>query len=174
MKELKECLACGNKDLKVYCDMGLMPLVNNLKESPEEIEHIFPLLVNECPLCTHKQLSVSVDRGLMFNDYLYQTGTSASHIDFFMDFIFDNCGKIFEYCSGTTIMSSMLINVFPSLIDATGKISYISPSQSLTPSYFFSSTRILELYPFSFRANAISYMCFIAALALPLVSYAKK
>jgi len=91
MKELKECLVCGNKELKVYCDLGLMPLVNNLKKSPEEKEHIFPLLVNECPICTHKQLSVSVNRELMFKDYLYQTGVSKEHLKFFSEFSYE-CG----------------------------------------------------------------------------------
>jgi len=86
MKQLNECLVCGNKNLKVYCDMGQMPLVNNLKGSPEEKDLIFPLLVNECPVCTHKQLSVSVDRELLFKDYFYQTGASQKHMDFFYEF----------------------------------------------------------------------------------------
>ena len=84
LKHLKECLVCGNT-LKVYCDLGEMPLVNNLKESPEQEDIKYPLVVMECS-CTHKQLSVAVDRGLLFKDYLYQTGASASHIEYFMDF----------------------------------------------------------------------------------------
>src|ERR1017187_8709429 len=85
--QLNNCLVCGNSDLKVFCDMGQMPLVNNLKESPQEKDLIFPLLVNECPVCTHKQLSISVDRDLLFKDYLYQTGVSKSHVDFFNKFV---------------------------------------------------------------------------------------
>jgi len=77
---------CGNKELNIFCDMGLMPLVNNLKVSPEKEDVKFPLVVNECLLCTHKQLSVAVDRELLFKDYLYQTGTSISHLDFLIDF----------------------------------------------------------------------------------------
>ena len=92
MKKLEECLVCGNKDLKVFCDIGKMPLVNNLKSAPDEEDLVFPLLVNECPLCTHKQLSVSVDRELMFKEYLYQTGVSKEHLNFFSKFSYE-CGE---------------------------------------------------------------------------------
>lgn len=92
MKELKECLVCGNKDLKVFCDMGQMPLVNNLKNSPDEKDILYPLVVMECLLCMHKQLSVSVDKELMFKNYLYQTGASVQHTNFFMDFVWEEIG----------------------------------------------------------------------------------
>ena len=82
LKHLKECLVCGNTDLKVYCDLGEMPLVNNLKNSPNQEDIKYPLVVMECS-CTHKQLSVAVDRALLFKDYLYQTGASQEHKDFF-------------------------------------------------------------------------------------------
>lgn len=87
MEEIKECLVCGNNNLIMYFSMGMMPLVNNLKNSPEEKENIFPLVVNQCPKCTHKQLSVSVDRELLFNNYLYKTNVSSSHRIFFNDFV---------------------------------------------------------------------------------------
>lgn len=83
-KELKECLVCGNQFLKKHLDLGIMPLVNNLTECIK-----YPLLVNECSVCTHRQLSISVDRELLYSDYLYQTGTSASHREFFRDFVGD-------------------------------------------------------------------------------------
>ncbi len=86
MKELKECLVCGG-GITPFFNMGKQPLVNNLKSSPQEEDSIFPLLVNECQSCSHKQLSISVDRELMFSNYLYQTGHSKSHREFFMRFV---------------------------------------------------------------------------------------
>lgn len=85
-KELGECLVCGYDDLITHCDLGMQPLVNNLKDTADAPEQQFPILVNVCPRCTHKQLSIAVDPKLMFTNYLYQTGTSESHKKFFWDF----------------------------------------------------------------------------------------
>lgn len=68
--------------------MGKMPLVNNLKKLPEQEDILYPLVINQCLVCSHKQLSVAVDRKLLFQDYLYKTGTSSTHIEFFMDFFY--------------------------------------------------------------------------------------
>jgi D-mycarose 3-C-methyltransferase len=86
MKELKQCLVCSSIKLKESIDLRLQPLVNNLKDSPDQEDRIYPLIINECQECSHKQISISVDRELLFKDYLYQTGTSESHKNFFMDF----------------------------------------------------------------------------------------
>ena len=88
MRKIDSCLVCGG-DLKVFLDLGEMPLVNNLKSSPEEKDTLYLLKVMECS-CTHKQLSVAVDRELLFKDYLYQTGVSEQHFSFFLDFVFEH------------------------------------------------------------------------------------
>ncbi len=85
-KNLNECLVCGYDDLITHCDLGMQPLVNNLKDSPEQEERKFPILVNACRVCSHKQLSIAVDPKLMFSNYLYQTGASQSHRAFFLEF----------------------------------------------------------------------------------------
>lgn len=86
-KELKNCLVCDSYDLNPHCDLGHQPLVNNLKDSAQAESVSFPLVVNECAFCSHKQLSIAVDRGLLFSNYLYQTGTSDNHLNFFYDFV---------------------------------------------------------------------------------------
>lgn len=86
-KELKSCLACGSSNIVPVHDLGLQPLVNNLKTKPEDIDIKFPIVVNECCMCTHRQLSIAVDPKLLFENYLYQTGTSEKHTDFFQDFV---------------------------------------------------------------------------------------
>lgn len=85
-KQLTECLVCGSENLVEFSNLGLQPLVNNLKNTPDEADKKFPLIVNLCTHCTHKQLSIAVDRKLLFSDYLYRTGTSDSHIKFFEKF----------------------------------------------------------------------------------------
>lgn len=81
-KRLDICVVCGGL-LKEYLDMGEIPLANNLKENPSEEDVKYPLFVNECIVCTHKQLSVAVEPDILFSNYLYQTGTSQSHLEFF-------------------------------------------------------------------------------------------
>lgn len=85
-KNLDICLVCGADDLIVHCDLGMQPLANNLKNSPLEEDQKFPIVVNVCPKCTHKQLSISVDRNMLFSSYLYKTGVSKKHLEFFVSF----------------------------------------------------------------------------------------
>ncbi len=84
-KELKKCLVCNYGSLEQYCDLGKQPLVNNLMKTPGDVEK-YPLVVNHCPMCTNKQLSLAVDPDLLFKDYLYQTGISESHKKYFEEF----------------------------------------------------------------------------------------
>lgn len=83
---LKNCLVCGNPELKEIYNLGLQPLINNLKTTPNSEELKFPIVVNSCPKCTHQQLSIAVDPELLFKNYLYTTGTSESHIEYFRQF----------------------------------------------------------------------------------------
>lgn len=82
-KILRNCLVCASNNLVKFKDLGLQPLANNLKNNAKEEDKKFPILVNECKSCLHKQLSIAVNPNLLFKDYLYQTGTSKSHKDFF-------------------------------------------------------------------------------------------
>lgn len=86
-KKLDECLVCGYDDLIEIYDLGIQPLVNNLKDSLDEVELKAPIIVNFCRECSHRQLSIAIDPKLMFSKYLYQTGTSDSHKSFFHDFV---------------------------------------------------------------------------------------
>jgi len=84
---LNNCLVCGSNQLIEEYNLGLQPLVNNLKDTPKQDEISLPIIVNSCQFCTHKQLSIAVDPKLLFSNYLYQTGISKSHMDFFKDFV---------------------------------------------------------------------------------------
>ena len=77
------CLACGSSNLEMYCDLGLQPPANNLKNSEEETDVLFPLSVNYCKDCYHSQLSFSVDRDILYKHYLYVSGTSKTLRDEF-------------------------------------------------------------------------------------------
>jgi len=92
---LKKCVACGNKDLDQFLDLKKQPLANNYHNGSGGGDH-FPLGINLCNKCWHTQLTVSVDPKLMFDQYLYVTGTSQTlrdYCDWFALHISGKCKK---------------------------------------------------------------------------------
>jgi SAM-dependent methyltransferase len=80
--ELKECLCCGSTKLYKYLDLGHQPLANSFRPALNA-EVQYPLGLNVCKDCWHSQLTVVVDRDLLFKNYVYLSGTSKSHMDYF-------------------------------------------------------------------------------------------
>lgn len=78
MQALDICLACGNKRLEEVVDLGDQPLANSFTELPNEDLERFPLRLNFCPACTHLQLSHSVNRNDIFDEYIYVSGTTET------------------------------------------------------------------------------------------------
>lgn len=76
--QLTSCLCCGETNLHTFCDLGLQPLANNLKDNIREADTLFPLQVNVCKSCWHSQLSIAVDREVLYKHYLYVSGTSQT------------------------------------------------------------------------------------------------
>lgn len=75
MTTLNTCLACGGADLFPYLDLGQMPLANSFHDGSKELPR-YSLAVQACRSCWHSQLVEAVDPRLMFDDYLYVSGTS--------------------------------------------------------------------------------------------------
>lgn len=75
------CRACGNKDLKEYLDLGLMPLSNNLLTDPDEIAPRYPLKVLLCEACGLSQLSIVIDPVTLFGNYVYRSSISKGYRD---------------------------------------------------------------------------------------------
>jgi len=86
-KELKECLCCGNKNLRQVLDLNDQPLANSNLSSLLDYEKIFPLRLNFCSECTHLQLSDAVDPDLLFRNYIYVSGTSKTLREYFKSFV---------------------------------------------------------------------------------------
>lgn len=83
--ELKECLACGSNHLHKFCSLGEQPLANNLKNTELDPDELYPLEVNVCYNCFHSQLTVAVNRDLLYKHYLYVSGTSNTLVKEFDD-----------------------------------------------------------------------------------------
>lgn len=84
-KALTRCLACESQSLEEILDLGNQALANdfNVSKSPDEL---FPLALNYCHQCSHLQLTHSVERTRLFDEYQYLSGTSQTLIQDFDTF----------------------------------------------------------------------------------------
>lgn len=78
--KLGNCLACGSGELVPILDLNDQPLANAFKEEAEDSEPYFPLAVNMCEDCHHLQLTHAVNPKLIYEHYLYVSGTSPSYM----------------------------------------------------------------------------------------------
>jgi SAM-dependent methyltransferase len=101
--ELKECVACGSHKLKLVLDLGKQPLANSFKLNRDDIQAEYPLAINHCEECFHVQLTHSVDPKLMFEDYLYVSGTAKTMHQHFKDF-----AKLTDYNVKTVVKPTVL------------------------------------------------------------------
>lgn len=78
--ELNKCLACGGEHLVPMLNLNDQPLANAFKEEAGDSEPYFPLAVNMCRDCHHLQLTHAVNPKLIYEHYLYVSGTSPSYM----------------------------------------------------------------------------------------------
>lgn len=83
---LKECVACGSNKLKLVLDLKKQPLANSYKLNKDDWQPEFPLAINRCEECYHVQLTHAVNPSLMFEDYLYVSGTAKTMHKHFEEF----------------------------------------------------------------------------------------
>lgn len=89
-RELTSCVACGSNQLQLVLDLNTQPLANSYKLNKEDKQEEYPLAINRCEECYHVQLTHAVDPKLMFEDYLYVSGTSRTmheHCEAFANFV---------------------------------------------------------------------------------------
>ena len=74
----KKCRLCNSKSLKCVLNFGSTPLANSFlkKQHLKNKEKMYPLRVNFCGNCYHLQLSHAISPKILFNKYLYVSGTS--------------------------------------------------------------------------------------------------
>lgn len=73
----EDCLVCGRPVVKTL-DLGSQPLANALIDEPDAPYSEYPLGLARCPSCTHAQLTHFLAPEILFQDYLYASGTSGT------------------------------------------------------------------------------------------------
>lgn len=81
--QLTHCRCCGSNDLKLYLDLGMMPLANNIQPTKQQALGVerYPLQVLFCTNCSLSQLSIIIDPKDMFTNYVYRSGINAGYVD---------------------------------------------------------------------------------------------
>lgn len=77
------CRGCNSTNLKSVISLGLSPLANNLLDSLNDQDELYPLEVVYCSKCHNCQLSYTVPASKMFDHYLYVSSTAKSFRDHF-------------------------------------------------------------------------------------------
>lgn len=81
---LQHCLACGSTELRPVLSLGNQALANAYRYTEDmSPEPTFPLDLNRCSRCFHCQLGVAVDPHLLYRNYRYVSGTTATLRSYF-------------------------------------------------------------------------------------------
>jgi 2-polyprenyl-3-methyl-5-hydroxy-6-metoxy-1,4-benzoquinol methylase len=82
IRENNHCLACGHDKLSSSLNLSEQPLANSFKKSENEPEAKYPLGLNLCNNCYHLQLTHTIDPNIIYDNYLYVSGTSKTLKDY--------------------------------------------------------------------------------------------
>lgn len=91
MKIVDKCPITNDTNKVVYCDLGNIPLVNNLHDSFEESLNCdkYPLAVQLFTKSMLSTLTVEIDPSILYTNYLYRSGISKPYIN--------HCKEMFEF-----------------------------------------------------------------------------
>jgi 2-polyprenyl-3-methyl-5-hydroxy-6-metoxy-1,4-benzoquinol methylase len=81
-----KCVLCGSKKLKKVLDFKKTPLANSYVKSTKVIEKHYPLICVLCIECKHLQLQYLVNPKILFEDYMYVSGTSSVLVKHFENY----------------------------------------------------------------------------------------
>ena len=74
---IKKCRISGSSILYPILDLGEQPLANSLKKFNNDNEKKFPLSISFCPKSNLVQLNQTINKNILFDNYIWLTGTST-------------------------------------------------------------------------------------------------
>ncbi len=90
---IDKCRISGSKLLYPLLHLGKQPLANSLKKSSDGLEDSFPLSIVYCEESSLVQLKETIDKDILFKDYIWVTSTSQvakNYSKIFFDYIIKN------------------------------------------------------------------------------------
>ena len=75
---VKECRVCGSLDVADVLNLGMQPLANSLKQKAYVQEKKYPLTLAFCQNCSLVQLRETIKKEILFDSYVWITGTSET------------------------------------------------------------------------------------------------
>ncbi|MBU4184751.1 MAG: class I SAM-dependent methyltransferase [Proteobacteria bacterium] len=79
---IKKCRVCGSLDVVDVLDLGMQPLANSLKQKANAQEEKYPLTLAFCQDCSLVQLRETIRKEILFDSYVWVTGTSETAKDY--------------------------------------------------------------------------------------------
>jgi hypothetical protein len=73
---ISHCRLCNSSDLENVLDLGNQPLANSLRQIESLPNELFPLIICRCGKCGTIQLTETVSPDILFDHYVWVTGTS--------------------------------------------------------------------------------------------------
>ena len=84
---ISKCRISNSKNINNILNFGNQPLANSFKERKEEVDKKFPLSISYCHDSSLIQLNETVIKEILFDKYLWVTGTSLTAKDYIESFI---------------------------------------------------------------------------------------
>lgn len=138
---IRSCRSCGYEDLVGILDLGEQPLANALVKKHGGIVRRFPLSTAFCPRCSLFQLKETVSKEILFDDYIWITGTAKGtheYVDIFVRKVIERTGLqegdlVLEIASndGTVLRQFLLQKMEVLGVEPAKNISEIAQNQGV-------------------------------------------
>lgn len=89
---ITKCLLCDSS-IESILELTPTPPANELVESPDTVQDVFPLNLMRCINCNHLQLDTEVSKERLFRHYHYVSNTSESNRKYFQSYANDMIEK---------------------------------------------------------------------------------
>ena len=84
---VSNCRISNSKNINNILNFGEQPLANSFKERKDDIDKKFPLSISYCHDSSLVQLNETVEKEILFDKYLWTTGTSLTTKSYIKSFI---------------------------------------------------------------------------------------